>query len=120
MCTFPTAPIAAYLGIEDGTSLYRNLNLVVAFTLSGLIHYSGTFNLTFSKLYIEYMKFFWVQAFAIMFEDAVMAVGRRAGVTQSWKTKVVGYGWTFLWFFYSLRAHALKPILGLIELEKLL
>lgn len=45
--------------------------------------------------------FFPAQAFAIMFEDAVIAMGKKVGIKPSTLLYRIGYVWTTLWFIYT-------------------
>jgi hypothetical protein len=109
VCTFLVAPLTDFLGVPERTSLHRNITLIIGFTISGTIHYSGTCNLPYSPTHERYFLFFFVQPLAIMFEDGAIAVGRRLGVQTSrkyvilrWKymltsegyVKMLGYAWT--------------------------
>jgi hypothetical protein len=86
VCTFLVAPLTDFLGVEERTSLHRNITLVVGFAMSGLIHYAGTCNLTYSPIHETLLIFFVLQPLAIMFEDMIIAVGRRLGINLSRKS----------------------------------
>jgi hypothetical protein len=48
------------------------------------------------------LKFFLSQAIFITFEDFIIAMGRRAGFTDSQGWRILGYVWVQLWFAFSL------------------
>ena len=123
VCTFLVAPLTDFLDVPERTSLHRNITLIVGFTISGTIHYSGTCNLSYSPTHERYFLFFLVQPLAIMFEDGVIAVGRRLGVQPSREcvilhskymliseghVKMLGYAWTIAWMTFSLRLFLLR------------
>jgi len=48
-------------------------------------------------------RFFVSQAFAITFEDAVIALAARIGLAKSSAvTRIIGYVWVYCWLVYSM------------------
>ena len=103
------------LKFPRGSNRSSYTQLYIAFTLSGLLHFSGDF--MFEKRMVYYsFKFFLLQAVAITFEDIAIHIAkrilRRRGVEvkpekadESWAelvARVVGYCWVTLWFCSTL------------------
>jgi hypothetical protein len=83
--------------------------LYVAFLVSGILHMAGDYmflqNLTGVSL-----QFFLLQAVAITFEDAIMGIFKRIGITTaSPMTRAVGFCWVFAWFALSV-PYWLEPV----------
>jgi hypothetical protein len=91
---------ARFLGARPGTWLSARIQLLVGFTASGLAHVSGDMMVHPYWTGSSYW-FFLYQAFAVTFEDAVIAAGKRLGIKETWMTKLVGYAWTIGWFTYT-------------------
>ena len=69
------------LGLQSGTWQSRYTQLYVGFAVSGLLHCGGDLLVDPShKLFGASFPFFFSQAVAITFEDAVIALVRRSGV----------------------------------------
>lgn len=91
---------ARVLGCPSGSTSSRNAQLLVGFFASGFIHNWG--DRMIGQTFGRSTPFFLAQAFAIMFEDAVIAEGRRAGVKESMLPRMLGYVWTGAWFVASV------------------
>lgn len=91
---------ARALGCPPGSFASRYTQLFIGFFASGMIHNLGDrmIGQTFGRSSV----FFLAQAVAIMFEDVVVAAGRRAGVQESAATRALGYMWTAAWFVVSV------------------
>ncbi|OAX42187.1 hypothetical protein K503DRAFT_734179 [Rhizopogon vinicolor AM-OR11-026] len=92
--------IASFLGFKPGTSGSSYTQLYTAFFFSATIHLIGDTVLNPSRPGIS-CPFFICQAFAITFEDMVIAAARRAGVKETKWTHVLGYVWVFSWFIVT-------------------
>ncbi|TFK48302.1 hypothetical protein OE88DRAFT_1737984 [Heliocybe sulcata] len=88
---------------KKGTNWSSYTQLYVAFIVSGLIHMGGDAMVGKEWLGSSF-PFFIAQAFAITFEDAVIAAAKRT-VPESLRpwalVKLFGYSWVFLWFSVS-------------------
>lgn len=91
---------ARYIGAVPGTWLSSRIQLFVGFSISGLGHVPGDTMVDPQWTGSSYW-FFLHQAIAITLEDAVLALGKRAGIRDGWWVRMVGYAWTFAWFTYS-------------------
>lgn len=92
------------LNIPRGTSLSNYTQVYLAFAISGVLHAFGDFVVAGPSYTGISLRFFLSQALAITFEDAVLALARRAGFSD-WPTRmarIVGYVWVFVWFSVSL------------------
>ncbi|KAI0357811.1 hypothetical protein OH77DRAFT_1588133 [Trametes cingulata] len=89
------------LGVPRGTWLSSQVQIHVAFALSGLLHSMG--ELMLGKEYFgRSWTFFTVNALAITFEDTLFALAKRAGFTGPTPvTRLLGYLWVFAWFTWS-------------------
>ncbi|PCH35769.1 hypothetical protein WOLCODRAFT_133975 [Wolfiporia cocos MD-104 SS10] len=77
------------------------VQLYAAFAVSGLMHCGG--DLMVSRgIFGASFPFYFMQAIAIMFEDAVIGIARRLGLKSSnaW-TRFVGYIWLVVWLGIS-------------------
>jgi hypothetical protein len=95
------------LGFGPGTTWSAYTQIFVAFAISGIIHIAGDIHM--DKAHIDAsFKFFAFQAFAVAFEDAVMAIARRSGLAHSRLfNRLVGYSWVGFWF-YLFAPHMMK------------
>jgi hypothetical protein len=75
---------------------------MLAFGLSGLVHYFITIAIGIPPSHTGALKFFVIQGLGIMFEDAVQALHRRhrSGKPGSW-TRIVGYIWVSLFLIWT-------------------
>lgn len=89
--------MASLLGFKPGTNGSSYTQLYTAFFISGITHIGGDAVLNSSRLGIS-SPFFLYQAFAITFEDMIIATARRAGVTETKWTRKMGYVWVICWF----------------------
>ncbi|KAH9949041.1 membrane bound O-acyl transferase family-domain-containing protein [Amylocystis lapponica] len=93
------------LGFRPGSWQSSYTQLYIAFTLSGLLHMGGDVMLG-KGTFGESFWFFFVQALAITFEDAVIGAAKKAGIRFSMPVeRALGYAWTFAWGCYSLNVH---------------
>ena len=82
-------------GFTPGTNLSSYTQLYTAFFISGLAHVPPSDRGT--------LYFFILQAVAITFEDAVIALAARVGLKHSGALfRRLGYVWVYCWFVYSL------------------
>ncbi|KAJ3824874.1 membrane bound O-acyl transferase family-domain-containing protein [Lentinula raphanica] len=87
------------LGLTPGTNVSAYTKLFVAFLISGTIHQLGDFSLKHQNFWAGgSLVFFVSQAVAIMFEDGIIALGKRMGVGDGRAVRVLGYVWTVSWF----------------------
>ncbi|KAH9848663.1 membrane bound O-acyl transferase family-domain-containing protein [Lenzites betulinus] len=91
------------LRIPRGTVLSSQVQVHVAFTVSGLLHCTG--DLVLGKEYFGHSwKFFAANGVAITFESIVIGLAQRAGIRRTtWATRAVGYVWVCLWLTRSVR-----------------
>ena len=77
--------------------------LFIAFFVSGLIHHSAEYIL-YQKWTGHSLEFFLLQAVAITFEDIIISLATRAGLSSKPNRlyKFIGFVWVFAWFTYSL------------------
>ncbi|KAI8990730.1 membrane bound O-acyl transferase family-domain-containing protein [Trametes punicea] len=95
------------LGISRGTWLSSQVQVHVAFTLSGLLHCPG--DLMLGKEWVgRSWIVFAINGLAITFEDAVVALakrigfGRASGVAGPTRAmRILGYLWVYSWMTYS-------------------
>ncbi|KAG1810341.1 uncharacterized protein HD556DRAFT_1436080 [Suillus plorans] len=92
--------MASLLGFKPGTNGSSYTQLYTAFFVSGITHIGGDAVLNSSRLGIS-SPFFLYQAFAITFEDMIIAAARRAGVTETKWTRKMGYVWVICWFIVT-------------------
>ena len=96
------------LHMRRGTSLASYTKLFIAFGLSALIHVPGDHALTQhlpSGPLLFSWSFFFLQPVVVMFEDGVIAVGKRLGLHRSlpvWVIRGVGYVWVSAWSVLSV------------------
>lgn len=83
------------LHLPSGGNLSSYVQLYTAFLISGVIHTNPSDT---RPLY-----FFALQALAITFEDAVIALATRVEYHSPTKMqKILGYTWVLCWFTYSI------------------
>ncbi|KAI0675985.1 membrane bound O-acyl transferase family-domain-containing protein [Trametes maxima] len=88
------------LRIPRGTFLSSQVQIHTAFALSSLLHALGDLMLG-PEHFGQSVPFFVVNALAITFEDAVIALARRAGIREGRATRLLGYAWVVGWFAWS-------------------
>jgi len=71
--------------------------LFLSFFISGFIHFIGDYMYT-STLFGSAISYFVLNACVITLEDMVIALGKRAGLRESWRWRIVGYAWVVLIF----------------------
>lgn len=78
--------------------------LGIAFGITGLMHLAGEFVMLDDwKASSGALIFFLLQVPVIIFEQAIIALARQRGFTQSnLLTRVIGYIWVCSWFAFSL------------------
>ena len=100
--------IAKKLGLRKG--IFRTcLKLFIAFLVSGLIHEAGDYVL--HQKWAGYsVKFFLLQAAAIICEGTIIELAIKAGFSSKPNrfVKFIGFIWVFAWFVYSLPLWAEK------------
>ena len=89
------------LGLQPGTWQSRYTQLYGGFAVSGLIHCGGELMVDPSLFGVSF-PFYFYQAVAITFEDAVIELVRRSDVKVSQPlARLVGYTWAMLWLCKS-------------------
>lgn len=88
------------LGLARGTWLSARVQLVVAFTISGIAHLPGDM-MVHPKWAGASFWFFPAQVAAITLEDFVIIHGKRLSARDAPWVRSVGYLWTAAWFTYS-------------------
>ncbi|KAF7325630.1 MBOAT-2 domain-containing protein [Mycena kentingensis (nom. inval.)] len=96
------------LGLRRGGNPSAYTQLFVAFFLPAIVHY-GAETMAFRSWHGGSLTFFMLQPFAIMLEDLVLYLGRRAGLESDW-WRYVGYMTTWAWFAWCLPIW-LEPII---------
>jgi len=107
---------SSILRIPNGTLLARYTKIVLAFGISGLLHYLTAITTGLPPSHTGDLTYFLMQALGIMCEDAVQALYRRntSGKPGSW-TRIVGYIWVSLFLIWTTpqwmypRARAIVP-----------
>ncbi|KUJ17180.1 uncharacterized protein LY89DRAFT_73285 [Mollisia scopiformis] len=103
-------------GFRKGGFMSRYSQIWVGFAVSALAHQAGAKVGMYQDGGYWQAVYFMTQPLAIMFEDGIMALGRRAGVKSSGWTKFIGRAWVFLWFSWTLRFMvAYQPTSWLID-----
>ncbi|KAI0824502.1 membrane bound O-acyl transferase family-domain-containing protein [Trametes gibbosa] len=93
------------LNVPRGTFLSSQVQVHVAFALSGLLHCIGDL-VVGKEVFGHSWKFFAANGIAITFEDVVILLARRIGFRHMTRvTRVVGYVWVCLWFTRSVRLY---------------
>ncbi|KAF8991052.1 membrane bound O-acyl transferase family-domain-containing protein [Cyathus striatus] len=89
------------LHLQKDSFIGTNVHRYVAFTLSGVLHAAGDYGVLRSKFREHHASlwFFFLQAVAIMFEQAI---GNILGLKAGKWTRRAGYVWTFCWFTLTL------------------
>ena len=77
--------------------------LFLAFFISGLIHHSAEYIL-YQKWTGHSLEFFLLQAVGITFEDIIISLAVKAGLSSKPNRfyKFIGFVWVFTWFTYCL------------------
>ena len=77
--------------------------LFIAFFVSGLIHQAAEY-VIYQKWGGHALEFFLLQAVAITFEDIIISLAARAGLSSKPNLfyKFIGFVWVFVWFTYCL------------------
>lgn len=89
------------LCLRRGTLPSRYLRLTLAFSISGFIHGGSEAACGVPASERGQFFFFFVQAFGIMFEDAVKGLYKRLGVSMNPSLeKFIGYCWVASWLFW--------------------
>ncbi|KZO97794.1 hypothetical protein CALVIDRAFT_456784, partial [Calocera viscosa TUFC12733] len=86
------------LGLQKGNPLLPYVELYLAFFLSGIVHWVGTYAML--RQYTApnmTLLFFLLQATVIALEDFVVAFGKRMGIKDSWWVRLLGYVWVAVW-----------------------
>lgn len=90
------------LGLPRRTPASRYTRVFTAFFVSGLCHGLAAYFATGGGVRAQ-MDFFMLQPVGILFEEAVISAGKRAGLKDSALWRVVGHAWTILWFTFTSR-----------------
>lgn len=80
----------------------RYVKVFTAFFVSAVCHALGSYVTTGSGVKCN-MIYFMMQPLAILLEEQVIALGKRAGLKDGPLWRTVGYAWTIVWFLYSTR-----------------
>ncbi|KAJ7139583.1 membrane bound O-acyl transferase family-domain-containing protein [Mycena epipterygia] len=89
------------LRLPPGGKPSAYVQLFTAFALSALVHY-GSETLALRHWRGGALTFFMLQPCAIMVEDLLIFLARRAGFKGGVGARVVGYAWTWAWFGLTL------------------
>ncbi|KAF7291773.1 hypothetical protein HMN09_01236900 [Mycena chlorophos] len=90
------------LRLPRGTYLSAYTQLFVAFFVSGMMHYIPEY-MTLRNWGGGALRFFLMQALAILVEDRVLALGRQVvGSANTRRWKLLGYLWVWTWFAWTL------------------
>ncbi|TFK97524.1 membrane bound O-acyl transferase family-domain-containing protein [Pterulicium gracile] len=107
-------PINSSLPLTHGTRLSSNIQLIVGFSISALIHFAGDLagNVPLTPGLLKYPStFFLVQPLGIMFEDLVTELfgGGKSKTSEKGQDakpsrgkRMLGYTWMFAWFVLTL------------------
>ncbi|KAJ4465286.1 membrane bound O-acyl transferase family-domain-containing protein [Lentinula edodes] len=91
------------LRLTPGTNLSAYTKLFIAFLISGIIHQMGDYSLQHRDFWAGgSLTFFLLQAAAIMVEDGAIALGKKAGIQDGKRIRLLGYVWTASWFALCL------------------
>ncbi|KIY66056.1 hypothetical protein CYLTODRAFT_491795 [Cylindrobasidium torrendii FP15055 ss-10] len=101
MLSDPGKWLVKTLRIPRGTNLSSYTQLYTAFILSGVLHACAEYSITDHWGYSNALVFFPAQAVGIMFEDAVVYLGRVVGFPKR-LGRAIGSVWVLLWFVYTL------------------
>lgn len=91
-----------FLGLRRQTALSRCVKVTMAFFISAVYHGLGTWSVI-GQGFRSNMIFFMLQPLAILFEEQVIAAGRRAGLKDRPLWRMVGYAWTSAWIVCTFR-----------------
>ena len=79
----------------------HDIQLSTSLFISGLIHAAADYSLHQNFSEAQFIQLFVLQAAAITFEDALIAVASRLGYKESKGFKLIGFIWVFAWFACS-------------------
>ncbi|KAF2814356.1 uncharacterized protein BDZ99DRAFT_380904 [Mytilinidion resinicola] len=107
----PAKRIARFLGLRKGSLASSYGQLFISFGISCLFHQVQMFNVT--RRDMGEMAFFMSQPLAIVSEDLVHWAWKKIHPSResTHLEKVLGYGWTFVWFSFSLQLY----VSGLVQ-----
>lgn len=88
---------ASALRLPPKSKITTYFKLFLSFFLSGFIHFLGDYMYT-EALFGGAINYFVLNACAITLEDMVIALGKRAGLRESWRWRLVGYVWVVFIF----------------------
>lgn len=90
------------LSFQRGTLLSRYTRLVLAFSISGLIHHCGEVSSGIPQAERGQMTYFTMQAMGIMIEDAVIALYDRSSIVKLPRNLefALGYVWVLAWLVW--------------------
>jgi len=89
--------IANLLHLPPKNKITSYFKLFLSFFISGLIHCAGDYGYL-QQYSSAALRYFFFHACAIMIEDGVIGLGKRAGLRRNWGWKIFGYLWVVLWF----------------------
>ena len=94
--------VTRLLGCAKGSATSSRVQLLVAFSISGLMHVAGDMAVGYEYIGCS-LPFFVAQAIGIMVEDELVAVAKRVfpQLVDSRFARVVGYAWTLAWFAWT-------------------
>ncbi|EJT96882.1 hypothetical protein DACRYDRAFT_119709 [Dacryopinax primogenitus] len=83
------------LHLQPSSQLASYSQLYLAFLLSGLVHFCGSYALLRSpSLALSTLQFFALQPLVITLEDGAIALGKRLGISPGVDVRILGYTWT--------------------------
>jgi len=91
------------LGLGNTSVAGSIVGLLVIFFMTGAMHAVGDYKMLDNwRLSGGALIFFVLQVPGLLFEQAVVTLGRRAGIKANWITYTLGYIWVYLWCAVSL------------------
>lgn len=96
----------SWLRLKKGTIIARYTNIVIAFLVSGMLHTAVDYGATVWPSESGSLRFFLMQAFAIMVEDTFQAIyysisGKRRAEKAPLSHKIFGYLWLIIFLTWS-------------------
>lgn len=93
--------VVQFFGFEKGSLLSSYTQLLIGFSVSGMMHSFGDAMVGWNYLGASF-PFFVVQVLAIMAEDIVIGTASRLGIKPSTiVSRSIGYAWVFAWSMIS-------------------
>ncbi|KAF2142938.1 uncharacterized protein K452DRAFT_286569 [Aplosporella prunicola CBS 121167] len=101
----PSKRIIATLGMNPKSMPARTLQLIIAFTLSGCLHASGSYTMVgHTNPLTGPFSFFFSQAFGIMLQTFLTGILTKTGIFQKTPKlirQIVNFFYVHVWFYYT-------------------